>query len=196
MKMTADEYREMLGEDSDSWAIVPKTVAMKWLGITSLTFDKWVKAGRIQQLRIREAKRERCILAKSVFDILTEREERKEKTWNMLAERARKGGTITYSDLMRHVGMTANFPNDRKVMGSMLGEISRETAREHGFMLSALAVLKNTGIPSDSFFEQVEDLGMEHPASHMATFDKDDWEIWLKEHMPIIYDRAECLKAN
>ena len=154
--ITTDDYREELKGDPGSSAIVPKAVALKWLEITSPTFDRWVKIGKIQQLAIKGVGR--FILADSVFDILTEREERKEKTRSALVKCAHNEDTITYSELMNRVGMAAKSPYDRSVMGRMLGEISEKTAYEHGFMLSALAVLKATGVPSSGFFDLAEQL--------------------------------------
>ena len=202
MKITAEEFRRKLDEDSDSWAIVPKAVALNWLGITSPTFEKWLKAGTIQELKIVGAERAgRCILAKSILSVLAEKEKRKEKTRSTLEECAKNRNTVTYSKLMNRVGMTPGSPYDRSVMGKMLGEISRETAREHGFMLSALAVLKSNGLPSDGFFLLAEELaeefrGKKGKKRHLASYNGRGQKTWSEKHMQIIYDRADRLDSK
>ena len=107
MLFTAAEYRKNLEDNPKSWAIVPKAMALKWLGITSQTFDKWVQNSKIQELRIKEVGR--LFLAESVRVVLTETAKLKGKTRNALSECARKRDTTAYSDLMSRVGMAENF---------------------------------------------------------------------------------------
>ena len=46
-------------------------------------------------------------------------------------------------------------------MGGLLGETSRATAREYGFMLSALAVLTSSEMPSAGFFDLAKEFAQE-----------------------------------
>ena len=81
-------------------------------------------------------------------------------------------------------------------------KIPRDTAREYGFMLSALVVQKSNGMPSaGSFFDLDRKFAQEfrgkkgenrHPASH----NENRREACLEEHKQIMCDREERLNAN
>jgi len=163
-KTTASDYRKNLEEDPEAWATVPKALALEWLGITAPTFDRWARDGKIRQIEI-EGYRSPFTLAESVLGILREREGRKGKILAALEECARKGGTVTYSD---------------------------ESARDHGFMLSALGVLKGSGAPSEGFFGLAGSLAEEYRGKkgrkHLASYGEDSRKAWLDEDMRMIYN--------
>lgn len=93
-----------------------------------------------------------------------------------IAERARRGRTITYSELAD--GVTFRLPNvhggapfqlgalgewtelDRAVLGSVLGRISADSYVRAGILASAVAVSKATQEPSEGFKTLVRDAGL------------------------------------
>lgn len=72
----------------------------------------------------------------------------------ILIARARKGQPpITYADLCRQV---PGAPSHRsQELYDLLGEISRQSHRRHGFFVTALVVSAGTGIPGAGFFTKL-----------------------------------------
>jgi len=92
-----------------------------------------------------------------------------------LIKAARQGVPVAYSELVE--GLVFRIPNlnggkphkidtkdwadlDRALVGDFLGLVSSKSYESHGFMLSAMAVEKDTGFPSGHFFKWMKDLGM------------------------------------
>lgn len=77
----------------------------------------------------------------------------------MLEGVARKGGTITYGQLMGALGLRTEIPANRALIGTVLDDISRACAREHKPLLPALVHRKTAGIPrpSETFFRFVRE---------------------------------------
>ena len=106
-----------------------------------------------------------------------------------LARSAREQEPINYSDLVRGVRFTvakakqteireidtSNWSEyDRRLIGDYLGFISYRTFQEAGFLASALAVTKEEGFPSKSFFNFAEQIGAREPG-------QDPTEFWLQQ---------------
>lgn len=86
-----------------------------------------------------------------------------------IAANGARGRCITYSDLVAGVefnvlpdkpGYTIDVHAwdegfNRNLIGDFLGELSLASYRQHCFLLSALVVLKETGVPSDHFMRWV-----------------------------------------
>ena len=93
---------------------------------------------------------------------------------NRIAEAGKKGGTITYSVLVR--GVTFNLPSlteprhvidtlewqdlDRAIVGDFLGYLSMESYERAGFLCSALIVSKSDGTPGEGFYTLLKELGL------------------------------------
>lgn len=78
-----------------------------------------------------------------------------------LAERAKVGKTIPYSEVMQMLGLDHVRSADRKKIAVMLGDLSGRTYEKNGILLSVLVVKKGTDYPSDGFYGLVESLGIE-----------------------------------
>lgn len=93
---------------------------------------------------------------------------------NRIAAVGRRGGLITYSDLVR--GVTFSLPNlreakhlidtgdwqdlDRAILGDFLGYLSMESYERAGFFSSALVVSKQDGTPGEGFYNLLKELGL------------------------------------
>jgi hypothetical protein len=91
-----------------------------------------------------------------------------------IADAGRRGGLVTYSDLVR--GITFNLPNllepkrqidtgdwqdlDRAIVGDFLGYLSMESYERAGFFSSALVVSKQDGTPGEGFYNLLKELGL------------------------------------
>jgi hypothetical protein len=67
------------------------------------------------------------------------------------------GSTISYSDLSREITSIAFHPHDH-IFHLMLGQISCEEEAAGRGMLSALVVLKDSGMPGEGFWDWQKDL--------------------------------------
>ena len=78
----------------------------------------------------------------------------------VLERRARRQLTITYDELAREVGPKVGIsdlhPRDKRLHAA-IGEIGERTYHNHGFNLSAVVVLKQTGLPGNGFYWQMQE---------------------------------------
>lgn len=70
--------------------------------------------------------------------------------------------TITYSELVSNcqLGLDLGLAHDRAEIGRILGDISNEEYEQGRPLLSVVAVLAETGLPSDGFYRLAEALGL------------------------------------
>ena len=70
-----------------------------------------------------------------------------------LIEIATKGETITYTDFAALMGFHWNHknPNDRRLLGQLLGEVSRQEYERGRPLLTAVVVRKNEELPGPGF---------------------------------------------
>jgi hypothetical protein len=93
----------------------------------------------------------------------------------ILEDLARKvANPICYLDLTKRIGIAA------RSAGAVLVPISEKSYKANGILLSALAVNKKTGIPSEGFFEQAKKLG--------AMRDDDLPQLFFRAELERIYD--------
>lgn len=77
----------------------------------------------------------------------------------ILRDHARRGTTISYSELVAKLTTVEMFHRS-PLLKTMLCEISREEAKADRGMLSVVVVQKGgRGLPGDKFFELAEELG-------------------------------------
>lgn len=95
-----------------------------------------------------------------------------------LRQLAAKRKTEEYAPFMERLGLTWRNPQHRKLVGEVLGELSRricDERREAGetpIAVSALVVLKSTGMPNESFFGFARNsLKLRPSITREATFD-------------------------
>jgi hypothetical protein len=69
-------------------------------------------------------------------------------------------GMVTYKGIAILTDLPQNGDRMGKEVGHLVGEISEDEVKRGRPMLSALAVEKDTGIPSDGFFNLAADLGL------------------------------------
>jgi hypothetical protein len=117
-----------------------------------------------------------------------------------LADIARRGGLVRYSDLVRGIifnlsniqssPLELGFPEwidlHRAILGDFLGKISCDSYERAGFLVSAVAVSGSTGEPSEGFRELVRELGLAptHGAAYLAFWSDQVQKAqeWYREH--------------
>lgn len=156
MKTYADSksFVKALLTDPDL-AIVSMQMAGDVFDIGRAAVDRQLKHGVLKGVRIGKAK---WVLATSINDRLKEDEARVCRVRKFLEDVAKKQDTTNYEPVMHHVGMQTTVPNDRALIGVILGKISRDSWSENGFMLSALVFNKALRRPSESFFLLADEL--------------------------------------
>ena len=83
------------------------------------------------------------------------------QVYEALAQQARMGAPIRYSDLtdkITAIRLDMNIQKDRTALGWLLGDVSRETHRHGIGMLSAMAILKEENLPARPFFRLATEL--------------------------------------
>ena len=79
-----------------------------------------------------------------------------------LIDVAQASKTTTYSELAStcRLGLNLGLAHDRAEIGRILGDISKEEHEQGRPLLSVVAVLAETGLPSDGFYRLAESLGL------------------------------------
>ena len=77
---------------------------------------------------------------------------------SVLQDRARRGQTISYSELITQAKLKFNMENtnERGLIGSLLGQVSRKEVEQGRPMISCLVVSNGTFMPGKGFFELAE----------------------------------------
>lgn len=161
--MDPRSYLRAVNEDPHNNAGVPASLAAELLDMTRAAVIAKAKSGELEYARIDIQERGwRLILVSSLLKVLNEREAVGKKALpavrKILKERAARGKTITYGELMAQIGMSWRNPHHRHNLGKLLGRLSEESQDEDGFMISTLAVLKNTGRPNEAFYDLAKQL--------------------------------------
>lgn len=93
------------------------------------------------------------------------------------------GKKVEYGKLMEKHGLSWKNPNDRKLVGIVLGEVSMASWKEHGVVLSVQVVAKKDNQPNSVFFEleaTQEAMGAQNP------------ESFVIEHLKLIQEKASA----
>jgi hypothetical protein len=85
-------------------------------------------------------------------------ENAKSQAVRAIVRQGRKGSTISYSDLAKQI-TTIYFDAHEHIYHLMLGQISSEEDAAGRGMLTALVVLKDSGMPGDGFWDLAKRLG-------------------------------------
>lgn len=76
----------------------------------------------------------------------------------LLIDRAREGGTVTYSELCAAIAVARFKPYSWRLI-ALLDEICAEEDEAHGIVLASLVVRRDTGMPGDGYFAHASRLG-------------------------------------
>ncbi|MFA4937827.1 hypothetical protein [Brevundimonas sp.] len=155
---TAEEYIDLgrIDDRSAKHVLVPVAVAAKSLGYEQPTIRAHVRQGKLTEIIIDcDGHKVKGIALASIREALRAREARiadlkepiRDVIWHTGSE------TVEYGKLMAAVGLSSNNPHDRRLIGSALDGLSRDSLKCEGFLISALVVLKSTGRPSDGFYK-------------------------------------------
>lgn len=99
---------------------------------------------------------------------------------NALIASARNEEPIYYSDLVAKINaiqLDLGTDKDRAALGRLLGEISTQTDEEGKGMLSAVAVSKDSYMPTYGFFNLARELGYQV---------EDRTEFWIEQYNKVI----------
>lgn len=132
------------------------------VGLTRAAIARQVKNGTLEGVSINGSN---YVLAQSV--IRKNKEEANEVAIikSALEDFAKRGETTTYEPVMALTGRTHTNPNDRGMIGKILGAISRDSMDRHGFLLSALVFNKIQKAPTGSFFGLAEEIDEDNYAA-------------------------------
>lgn len=160
-----ERYVAACDEDPARLATVSLPTTAHLLGVTRPAVRDFVRQGQLEGLRLTDGDWQRTVISvKSLARFTRERrsslDSQEEQVNAVLEDVGGAGDVIHYGDLMARVGMKWRHPPNRKRIGLILGHVSEQSAAQHDFMLSALAVSKATGLPNDSFFQFARKLGL------------------------------------
>jgi hypothetical protein len=152
---TARDYVIAAAADP-SLACIPFQVAADALDVGRSAIEARVRAGKLVAIAIG---RTRYVTVASVQQQLREWDNEVETITSLLEAEARRGtATLSYNPVMGAVGRKTTVPNDRKIIGHILGAISRTSFETHGFLLTAMVVRNGTARPSPAFYDLADDL--------------------------------------
>jgi hypothetical protein len=164
--MDVDSYLHHCQADAARWAAVPVPIAASLLNITREAVGERIRNKTLEAVTVRGKERSWKLVL--VSSLAGSRQEAKEiegsidhRIAGLLEDAARLKTTVNYGSLMKEIGMSYSNPQHRREIGAALGRISQESVDDKGrkFMLSTLAVRKNTDFPNDAFFELAIRLG-------------------------------------
>lgn len=152
---TARDYVIAAAADP-SLACIPFQVAADALDVGRSAIEARVRAGKLVAIAIG---RTRYVTVASVQQQLREWDNEIETITRLLETEARRGtATLSYNPVMGAVGRRTDVPNDRKIIGHILGAISRTSFETHGFLLTAMVVRNGTSRPSPAFYDLADEL--------------------------------------
>lgn len=165
-------------------ALLPLQQAGDALGVSRAAISQRISAGKLDGVKLG---RTTYACALSVLAVIDHENERVRTIRAYLEKVAREGATTNYSEVMPLVGLTPKLPNDRLVVGRLLGLLSRQTNNEpKPVLLSALVFNQTLRRPSDAFYGLASDLGYE---------DADD-DDFLQKHLKKIFRRYQGKVAD
>ena len=157
--------------------MVPVSVAAAALGYEQTTIRAHIRQGKLREVAIDcDGLVVKGVAIGSIQDVLKAREDAVASLAEELHQYLWHRGAqpIEYGELMPLVSMSSNNPHHRDMIGRALGYMSKESQLSHGFMISALVVLKATGRPNDSFFHYAEIIGAKPAKKSNERFWKED----------------------
>lgn len=152
-------YLRALKKDP-SLAVISFQMAADGWNVSRAAIDRMARGGKLEEIQINGT---RCVRATSFQKLIDEWNEQMAQVRKFVEEYARRRKVVFYAPVMEHIGLSAKVPADRKRIGYLLGDISRQTFDEFGILLSVIVHRKTSGItsPGPGFFELAEDLKLE-----------------------------------
>lgn len=182
--INAKDYISAISTNPLEYTILPNATVAYLFGKSQAWSNKYIKGGVFDAIEIVDGDGKRIqkgITLSSVLKYQEKLDKEMTEVRSILVASAKKKRTIKYADLMSKVGMKFDVPYDRRKIGEILGRISRESLVEYDVMLSALAVLKTTGMPNDYFYELAEEVEYE------AYFEDEYDDVFWKKEIQKIY---------
>lgn len=177
--LTAQEYAELGGPSNKARysILVPISIASTVLEIEQTTVRAHIRQGKLREVVVDcDGSLVKGVALGSLHDVLAEREDAVQELTERLEPIIWHRGcnTIEYGELMPFVDMSTQNPHHRDMIGRALGKMSLKSYRDHGFMISALVVLKSSQRPNEIFFRFAEDIGAKKKSMG-------DERFWQKE---------------
>jgi hypothetical protein len=170
--MDTQSYLDSIAVNSDA-ALIPITMARDVLSLSRTAVLDLIRSKKLDEVRVTAAdKRYRGVTAGSLraycagMLVLGEAGIILERYLSDVVKAAPSGKAndiaINYAPVMEKLGLTWRSPADRATIGQLLGGVSQRSKadRTRGFLLSAVVVLKATGLPSGSFFQLAAEFAM------------------------------------
>jgi hypothetical protein len=173
---SAAAYLDALRGDT-SLAVISMQMAADVRGVTRAAIDRMVQLGQLDEIKVGTT---RCVRAKSLLDFQDAYEDRITIVRRYLEECAQERHITTYQPVMLLIGYTHTNPAHRKAIGAILGDVSRQTWREHKIVLSVIVHLKTSGPsrPSVGFMELAVELGLPKIEDEDALIAREMERVW------------------
>ncbi|CAA7616858.1 hypothetical protein [Magnetospirillum sp. UT-4] len=160
---SVEAYVEALQKDH-SLAMIPMGMVAEFKGITRSAVSEQIKAGQLESISVKgRSKTWKGVTPKALFAqaarIEGDTRERRAKVLRSVSNAAVAGRLIPYSEVMEAAGLSSRNPRHRGVIGALLTDLSQESWREHGFLVSCIVIQKASGRPNGLFFELARTLG-------------------------------------
>ena len=139
------------------YSILPIQQAADALGVSRAAISQRIKAKKLDGVKLG---RTVYACALSVLAVLDHEQEHVRTIRAFLERVAKAGETTNYTEVMPIVGLSPKVPNDRLIIGKLLGLVTRQSNGEaKPVLLSALVFNQSLRRPSNAFFGLAEKLG-------------------------------------
>lgn len=155
--------------------MIPLGLVAELKGISRSAVSEQIRSGRLEGGSVKgKHKTWRGVSPRALFDQARQLEDhandRRRKVITALSLAAASGRTVPYGEIMTPAGMCSSNPRHRAEIGALLSELSMESHKRHGFLLSAVVVQKTTGRPNALFFRLAEEIGLLSPQDDRMAF--------------------------
>lgn len=138
-------------------------IAAEFLDVSRQVVNALMKNGQLDyEIVVGQDRKWRGVNVTSLIDYKNQRDEgltdRPEKVKLVLEKCAKEQEPIVYSELMKTIGLSFRNPSHRSETNRILCDLSKESSKESGYMISAMAVSKHTKVPNESFFNLAAEL--------------------------------------
>lgn len=156
-------YLEAL-KDNPGLTMIPLGMVAEWKGVSRSAVSEQVRTGKLEGIVVEgERKAWRGVTPAALFAQEQARadgvRERRRAVLRALSAAAAAGRVLTYGAVMAPAGLAPSNPRHRAEIGSLLSDLSRDSLRRHGILLSAIVVQKMSGRPNALFFALARELG-------------------------------------
>ncbi|MFZ1427756.1 MAG: hypothetical protein WAS21_13390 [Geminicoccaceae bacterium] len=146
-------------EKDPTLAVVPVPLVAEYFGITAPSVTARLRSAKLDGLRIG---RQSFVLISSIVKLQKSQQAEIRTVEEILIYNAKNQCRIVfYEPIMTPIGLKTDIPWDRKRIGEILGDISRNSHKAHNVLLSVLVHRSKSGAtqPGKGFFELAAELG-------------------------------------